>query len=121
MQEAVHTPYDKAPGDPTGDTYTGMLWRSDVYIGQMVAALKARGMWNNTLIVYSGDNGGVSQGNNFPLRGGASASLRRRAPLRGSATSHAPPLIPLLCILPHPRPPQKNTRTGRAACARRPS
>ena len=52
---AVHTPYDKAPGDPTGDTYTGMLWRADVYIGQMVAALKARGMWNNTLIVYSAE------------------------------------------------------------------
>jgi len=26
-------------------------------------------MWENTLIVYAGDNGGVNRGNNYPLRG----------------------------------------------------
>ena len=67
--QAVHTPYNTAPGDPTGDEYTGMLWRADIYVGQLVAVLKERGMWNNTLIVYAGDNGGVGSGNNFPLRG----------------------------------------------------
>ena len=67
--QAVHTPYDKVPGDPTGDTYKGMLWRADVYVGQLVEALKARGMYENTLFIYSGDNGGVGDGINFPLRG----------------------------------------------------
>ena len=67
--QAVHTPYNAVPGDPTGDTYKGMLWRADLYVGQLVAALKARGMYENTLIVYSGDNGGVGNGVNFPLRG----------------------------------------------------
>eukprot|EP01062_Namystynia_karyoxenos_P029744 TRINITY_DN222_c0_g1_i1.p1 TRINITY_DN222_c0_g1~~TRINITY_DN222_c0_g1_i1.p1 ORF type:complete len:641 (+),score=182.67 TRINITY_DN222_c0_g1_i1:72-1994(+) len=67
--QAVHTPYDKAPGDPTGNVYRGMLWRADVYIGQLVAALKSKGMWERTLVVYSADNGGVEAGNNYPLRG----------------------------------------------------
>lgn len=67
--EAVHTPYDKAPGDPTGSVYHGMLWRSDVYIGQMVTVLKQKSMWDNTLILYSADNGGVGLGINYPLRG----------------------------------------------------
>ena len=67
--QAVHTPYDKAPGDPTGNVYRGMLWRADVFIGRMVTLLKEKKMYNNTLIVYSSDNGGVESGNNHPLRG----------------------------------------------------
>jgi hypothetical protein len=50
---AVHTPYDKAPGDPTGNVYRGMLWRSDWFVGSLVDTLKAKGMYANTLIVYS--------------------------------------------------------------------
>jgi arylsulfatase A-like enzyme len=67
--EAVHTPYDKAPGDPTGVVYRGLVWRADVYVGALVAALKARQMWDTTLVVYSADNGGVGGGINYPLRG----------------------------------------------------
>lgn len=67
--QAVHTPYDAAPGDPTGDVYRGMLWRADLYIGMLVETLKAKGLYDNTLIVYSADNGGVESGINFPLRG----------------------------------------------------
>ena len=62
-------PYDKAPGDPTGSVYLGMLWRADVFIGEMVELLKSKGMYANTLIVYSADNGGVGSGVNWPLRG----------------------------------------------------
>ena len=67
--QAVHTPYDVAPGDPTGNVYRGMLWRADVFIGRLVNLLKTKDMYENTLIMYSSDNGGVESGNNYPLRG----------------------------------------------------
>jgi len=48
----------------------------DQYVGQVVSTLRATDMWNNTLLVFHGDNGGEiifgesCAGNNFPLRGG---------------------------------------------------
>ena len=72
--QAVHSPYDQVPGWPykKGDdanTYRGMLWRSDHYVGALTAMLKSKGMWDNTLIVYSADNGGRGAGVNYPFRG----------------------------------------------------
>eukprot|EP01059_Diplonema_ambulator_P003455 TRINITY_DN13137_c0_g1_i1.p1 TRINITY_DN13137_c0_g1~~TRINITY_DN13137_c0_g1_i1.p1 ORF type:complete len:545 (+),score=72.54 TRINITY_DN13137_c0_g1_i1:113-1636(+) len=67
--QAVHTPYDPVPGNPCNNTYAGMLWDADVYVGQIVSALKEKEMWDNTVIVYTSDNGGVDLGNNYPLRG----------------------------------------------------
>eukprot|EP00045_Choanoeca_perplexa_P006606 m.57043 g.57043 ORF g.57043 m.57043 type:complete len:630 (+) comp13701_c0_seq3:2-1891(+) len=79
--QAVHTPYDQVPGwnkaeychgytEQTHDsTYCGMLWDSDVYMGRLRAALEQKGMWDNTLIVFASDNGGVGSGINYPLRG----------------------------------------------------
>ena len=67
--QAVHTPYERAPGDPTQSVYRGMLWRADTYVGALVQLLKKKGMYQDTLIVYSSDNGGVLDGINFPLRG----------------------------------------------------
>jgi len=55
----------------------GMASISDEVLGNMTAELKARGMWNSTLIILTSDNGGPAgqasaghSGNNFPLRGG---------------------------------------------------
>lgn len=70
--QAVHAPYDQVPGWPdTGSpgTYRGMLWLADGYVGQMVQLLKQKSMWDNTLIVYSADNGGRGDGLNYPWRG----------------------------------------------------
>ena len=67
--QAVHTPYDKVPGNPMNSTYHGMVWDADVYVGLLVDALKAKGMYDNTVIVYTSDNGGVVDGINYPLRG----------------------------------------------------
>ena len=74
--QAVHAPYDKVPGwNATAAcgkmcTYQGMLNDADLYVGKIVAALKANGnMWANTLFVYSSDNGGTGAGVNYPLRG----------------------------------------------------
>jgi len=47
----------------------GMVWKTDLAVGNIVKELKAKGMWANTLIAYSADNGGVTDSVNFPLRG----------------------------------------------------
>lgn len=72
--QAVHAPYDDVPGWPhngeqPAGTYRGMLWAADVYIGRLIALLKEKSMYNNTLIVYASDNGGRGDGINFPYRG----------------------------------------------------
>jgi arylsulfatase A-like enzyme len=64
--------------------YTAMTNYVDAHIGQVVSALQAKGMWNNTLLALLGDNGGPVYGggsgctkcngnagaNNWPLRCG---------------------------------------------------
>ncbi|XP_052277108.1 arylsulfatase J-like isoform X3 [Dreissena polymorpha] len=55
--------------------FAGMLAALDDAVGSVVNTLKARGMYDNTVIVFTTDNGGPSNGfdanaaNNFPLRG----------------------------------------------------
>jgi arylsulfatase A-like enzyme len=46
----------------------GMLAAVDEAVGQIVAALEKAGMRENTLIVFSSDNGGPKPGTNTPLR-----------------------------------------------------
>ena len=50
-----------------------MMHCLDSAIGNVTAALSAKGMWEKTLVVFSADNGGREDaqfgGNNFPLRG----------------------------------------------------
>lgn len=80
---AVHTPH-QAP-DEYKKPYQGlpgprknlaaMTAAVDESIGQIVETLKKKGILENTLIVYSSDNGGTSwgpAGSNDPLRGGKS-------------------------------------------------
>ena len=57
-------------------TYAAMVDFADAAIGNLTDALKRRGMWSDTLLIFSADNGGpvyfagVSGGNNYPLKGG---------------------------------------------------
>jgi arylsulfatase A-like enzyme len=72
----VHSPfqvpeqYTKAYPNLAGNRQklAGMLAAVDEAIGQIMASLKKAGMLENTLIVFSSDNGGPPPGNNAPLR-----------------------------------------------------
>lgn len=59
-----------------GAALMGML---DEIVGNLTAALKARGVWGDTLMVFQSDNGAPldtaeAAGGNFPLRGGKYSS-----------------------------------------------
>ncbi len=49
-------------------TLAGMLAAVDEGVGRIVAALEAKGIRDNTLIVFSTDNGGPKPGSNGVLR-----------------------------------------------------
>ena len=81
----VHAPF-QAPQEwidiyPVGSTcdfrrtYQAMVSVADNVTGHVVQLLKERGMWDNTLMVVSADNGGAPcAGSNYPLKG-AKATL----------------------------------------------
>ncbi|EGD73972.1 arylsulfatase B [Salpingoeca rosetta] len=69
--------------DPIRRTYQAMVLAADDVVGNITAALKAKGMWENTLLVVHSDNGGAiyqcldgmdaslcGGASNWPLRGG---------------------------------------------------
>jgi arylsulfatase B len=69
--------------DPSRRAYAAMTAYVDRAVGEIKAALEAKGMWENTLLVVTSDNGGPTYpGKNTALFGSAS-----NAPLRGGKTS----------------------------------
>src|SRR5664279_2270085 len=71
VPEKYCAPYANLP-EPRR-TYAGMVAAMDEAIGQILAALDARGLRTNTLIFFSSDNGGPNPGrvtSNGPLRAG---------------------------------------------------
>lgn len=43
-------------------TFAAMVYRYDVYVGQIVAKLKELGLYDNTLIIFTSDNGPHREG-----------------------------------------------------------
>jgi arylsulfatase A-like enzyme len=52
--------YKNAAGDVHRHTYAAMITDLDTQVGRIVAALKQKNMLDNTLIVFSSDNGGAT-------------------------------------------------------------
>lgn len=67
--------------DPDRRAYAAMVNVMDTHLGSVVTALRDRGMWDDTLMVVSADNGGpiyyngTAGANNWPLRGGKMSNL----------------------------------------------
>jgi arylsulfatase A-like enzyme len=57
-QKADEDRYASTIADPTRRTYAAMITSVDDQVGRIVAALNARGLRENTLIIFSSDNGG---------------------------------------------------------------
>jgi|EP01046_Picozoa_sp_COSAG06_P016286 arylsulfatase B len=75
----THSPYectekwmDPKVDQPLRQLMQCMLTCTDDLTGQVVAMLKEKEMWDNSLMVWSADNGGPQYwaANNYPLRGG---------------------------------------------------
>lgn len=47
-------------------TFAAMVYRLDVYVGQLVAKLKEQGIYDNTIIVFASDNGPHREGGADP-------------------------------------------------------
>ena len=53
-------------------TYLGMVTAMDDFVGTLVASLKKQGIYEDTIIVFSSDNGGLVDAggaSNLPLKG----------------------------------------------------
>ncbi|ELT99395.1 hypothetical protein CAPTEDRAFT_208054 [Capitella teleta] len=66
--------YNDMDATPSRKKYLGLVSGMDAVIGNVVAKLKAKGMFDNTYIFFSSDNGGdVNEGDNSPWRGAKSS------------------------------------------------
>lgn len=61
-------PKEKSWGQGTRANYVSMVERLDQGIGRVLAELERRGLAENTLVVFTSDNGGDPKGRNLPLR-----------------------------------------------------
>ena len=108
----AHGPYDAPPSAFLDESnasrhlssevrnYRGMISCCDAGTANISAALKRKGMWDATLMLWASDNGAVTQGgeatgSNHPFRGGKGqmfeGGVRTVAFLAGGAVPHGAP------------------------------
>jgi arylsulfatase A len=58
-----------APGTATRADYAAMIERVDRGVGEILQTLNKHGLTNNTIVIFTNDNGGVFLSNNRPLSG----------------------------------------------------
>eukprot|EP01062_Namystynia_karyoxenos_P083232 TRINITY_DN9530_c0_g1_i1.p1 TRINITY_DN9530_c0_g1~~TRINITY_DN9530_c0_g1_i1.p1 ORF type:complete len:635 (+),score=161.64 TRINITY_DN9530_c0_g1_i1:86-1990(+) len=103
----VHNPYDVPPPSVVDvnasypeiaeygrRVYAGMVFALDLALGNVTAAFQSAGLWDDTVLVFTTDNGGVEWGNNYPLRGMKvytwEGGIRGVAFVRGTNSERAP-------------------------------
>ena len=98
-----HKPYEPAPEPHLSQYADGaegdqLLWRSmvshmDAKIGQIVAKLKELGIYNNTFIIFTSDNGAAFEGDTGIYKGGKTDLHEGgiRVPLIALWPGHIPP------------------------------
>lgn len=118
---APSAPYEPAPeafvklyeAGVTGDDllYRSMVSHLDVGVGRILQALKNRGLWENTWILFTSSNGASGPGSSGPFRGGKGTLLeggirvplilvppdRRRTGAVSSEFTTSADLVPTLC------------------------
>ena len=57
-------------------TFAAMVYRLDVYVGQIVRKLKEKGLYDNTLIIFASDNGPHKEGGADPVFFNSNGILR---------------------------------------------
>ena len=65
--EPIALPSPTAPDPPTRATYAAMLERADTGVGRVLDTLGALGLAQNTLVIFTNDNGGEWLSRNAPL------------------------------------------------------
>jgi len=73
VPKAWMTPFLKVE-NKNRSLYASMVWYLDHAVASIVSALKIKGLWDNTFLLFFSDNGGPvynpGSANNYPLRGG---------------------------------------------------
>ncbi|MBN7810300.1 sulfatase [Algoriphagus sp. H41] len=72
-KEELKAKFDRKPGEPGRDnaTYAAMIYSMDENVGRLMAAIDSLGLDENTILIFTSDNGGVrATSHQDPLRAG---------------------------------------------------
>ena len=92
MSVAGGGPFHNITGQDTMRmTYHAMVKCLDDYVGKLVRQFREKGMWDETLLWFSSDNGGPIYvgGNNYPMRGGKYSEFEGGVSESAGSLSHS--------------------------------